>query len=575
MAEQKIRLSTGIEIEIVMIPMSNKRLLRSFRPIFEPIIYSDTFLDSFQYKYMFDDKTKETYRIAFDYYLQNTTSPFEEKRKDNLIMKNVRKFIPDNILFLDSFGYNELNDLSDSLRREHIKNLKPEEKKQIYESIKHSLVKGTFKNINDPIDKLIKEAFYQPLKVEGYTKEFVSQEFEKVIKVRNHFSKKSDPTLANYDDYKKSRKIFELIDIADILNEYNEIQQVLHELRQVGKRLENFAANGNLINIQTLNFGLELYSQEISDLLKRFLKCISQIKKDVTKNQELDQLIEETESLLQSSSEDQVASFPKFLLILQDKKEQKVSLLRRIEIDFMKAYRVIALDILKNLIAEQNLSKEEIRLFLFENVGIKSLGYAIPRFYHPLISFFNFEEFLFDLFLELLVYKNKLFEEFRDYLEIHFRAFLTIYPIVALVNKEVDSGEKKSSRFEERRKAFNSSNDEDHSIDDSESSEQKEVEEENGTEVNNVSFLENNPSFAEYSKEQTESEQNKKIFWKLIRQCCTQTEMEVLQELYFNNKSEKEIAEIRKTSVQNINNIKKNAEKKLKSIEDQLKSSRY
>ncbi len=377
-------------------------------------------------------------------------------KRENLTGRRSRKFNINTLLYNpiyheDLFSF---EDPSPGKIRAYLRQLTQKEKDERLETIIRTKI-YPFLDTKTPIIELINKAFSEkeldlPLSKMG-DEYFTTAVYDNALRIlKDKFIERD--LIINPISKKDIEYIRENILPDPIIKELRnkEMDSILRQVEDLYKTLLDSIKGQKHLDAENKSFNKKKYLQ-ISNRLINFLEVKKKRKFKKEKIYEIDQLIQ----FISKMSDLPEAEKWKGLLLLRDRfYDQRDSLyffVNKMDDIVKKHLRNFSKIIFHDLVTQENLNREERRLFIISNIGLPSFDYTTPIFESCLIEFFNFNKVILTLFIEVVLNRNLSFDrvDLKNYLDYQWRIFLNFY---GFWHNEIKSSEQERKRHSRERK---------------------------------------------------------------------------------------------------------------------------
>ncbi len=435
---------------------NNSQTIRWYVPDWNKIINTGILLDLLIEKNYLLPNQREFHFNLTQIYLLLTFLPTPIAKRENLTGRRTRKFNINTLLYNPIYHENlfSFKDPSPGKIKAYLRQLTQKEKDERLETIIRTKI-YPFLDTKTPIIELIQKAFSEkelnlPLSKMGdeYFTTAVYDNALRILKdkfigrdlILNPISKKDaeyirenilpDPIIEELRDDK----------LSDILEKLEKPYKILREAINQKKPIQY------LQSIIDKNAYLVLTEELIN-----FLILKQKRKFNKTKISEINELVNFVTQIRNLPDEDKW----KGLLIIRDRFYKQTDTLlffvNKLGDKIKEHLKNFSTLIFNDLITQEKLSQEEKRFFIISNRGLPSYDQAIPIFERGILEFFNFNNFILPLFIEVTLNRITKYEQIdlKEFLDYQLRIFLKFYPIW---HDEIKSSEREIKRYTRTKK---------------------------------------------------------------------------------------------------------------------------
>lgn len=426
---------------------SDSLSLRVYRPDWEKIIASETFLDAFHKRYSSGEYNKMAIPFFLEYY-RNTQFDNEGKYLRRTL-KRTRKFDIDSIEYKNFFkelikdvkkAYPELDksDLRLKIEFPHY-NLT-----EVYKTIRELFNKAAYKRLDPPEQT--------PMGQFVYGQKYLKKIFNYYIHINASGNDQRQYTQSEIDGLKKylaEDNVYEELRKTQFSKVLEKVKSLLSDFRysfENGVIHIQKSATGKVVGYDKIQ--LEGVVTQALDLLQKFLKE----KKDKEKRKKVNSWISAIQKRFALPEPDNWMT----LVYINDQFTSKYKLIQQINIEiemlYRRCYREWAKKAFHELILSKKLTKPEKRLFILMHIGTPYLDYRTPTFDPLLIKYFNFNNLTtYTFLLSSLFQVNKIEKiDLKLMNQFLFLSFLRFYDYWITHIQQIDVERKKDIEYSKR-----------------------------------------------------------------------------------------------------------------------------
>ncbi len=465
--KKEVTLTNGLRFEIQEfnnLNLKNDRC-RLFVPIWNQFFHNEEFRSSFRKSFSDpkDPSIGDQSDLWIDYYQYNVLS--HKKKPDfNRAGKTERKYNPYYLLLSEEFNP-ELNARfsSHKAKQKYINSLSESQKDEMVYKILEKLFKEFSYTVwNEKTQELLEDAIYEekvefPFLDEEEFEIFLQEEMKKISVVRDYLNKKPHPSVITEKDNKFIKETFSGFAFIEILIKDYRIINIRNEIRQF---LINYYSTKILftrtakLNSEFRGEMIEVMASNAEQILDKFLVILKdRYKKSPSANfkKNYKDLIKTIESIKKSEAHTKIGAMLRIHSMFVDYRSAKQYLLLKIEPIVESYIRFISKEGYKALIKEYELTKEENRLYIVHNIGIRRLKYKNPLLNEVFIKYIDFSSGIRKLFFETVLIKRNEISQRDLELLISFKVFLKFYRVYKVIARNEDRYVKNESRHLSRR----------------------------------------------------------------------------------------------------------------------------
>ncbi len=435
---------------------NKSQTIRWYLPDWNKIINSGILLDLLIEKNYLLPNQRGFHSNITQIYLLLTFLPASSTRRENYTGRRTRKFNINTLLYNpiyheDLFSF---EDPSPGKIKAYLRQLTKKEKEKRLEKIIRTKV-YPFLDTKTPIKELIHKAFSEkelglPLSRMG-DEYFTRAVFDNALKILKDKFIGRDLNL-NPISKKDIEYIRENILPDPIIKELRnkEIDSILRQVEDLYKTLLDSIKDQKHLDAENKSFNKKKYLQ-LSNRLINFLEVKKKRKFKKEKIFEIDQLIQFTSQMRDLPDEDKW----KGLMLIRDRfydhRDSLYSFVNKLDKKVKKHLINFSRIIFHDLVTQENLNREERRLFIISNIGLQSFDHAILVFERNTLDFFTFNKFILTLFIEVVLNRNLSFDtvDLKNHLDYQWRIFLNFY---GFWHNEIKSSEQERKRHSRERK---------------------------------------------------------------------------------------------------------------------------